>query len=129
MCFIDLRWAEPCVYLFSSSKKMETDSWDDANEWHPDYFECEPSMIPNNPALYADNDFPSWSSPHLAQLEHFWGLCRAYCRDNHLPLLDDDNGVTFAAFCRSLSPLNTAWRASQARYNSVTAPLRAMETD
>lgn len=96
--------------------------WNDTNEWQPDYFECESPLFPSNPHLHADNEFPSWSNEHLEQLEHFWALCREYCRANQLPILDDS--VTFAAFVRSLSPLNRDWRAKAIRRHMVCSPVR-----
>lgn len=107
---------------------MSTDSlmmWsEDANEWQPDVYECEPTPddTKDPPWLHCDSGFPSWCNPHLDQLQQLWSLCREYCRVNHLPLLDDR--VTFAAFCRSLSPLQKDVRNAAVRRRTVTAPVR-----
>ena len=99
------------------------ENYEGPNEWHADYFECEPAPDnTNNPWFYGDTNFPAWSKQHLEQLEHFWSLCREYCRANHLPLLNDN--VSFAAFCRALSPLNDSFRRSVNQRAMVTAAVR-----
>ena len=106
---------------------MDVDNWDDRNDWHPDYFECEaPPVMDDDPHLYADNDYPQWCNPHLPQLEHFFALSREYCRANHLPLLDD--GVTFAAFCRALNPLNPQYRSSKIKVHMISQSCKTQMT-
>lgn len=102
------------------------------DDWRADYFECEPAPgLEDNPLMYADNNFPPWSRPHITQLQHFWSLCREYTHANALPLLDDN--ITFAQFVWSLTGWNhTACvqiaRRHRAHY-SVTAPIRFLETE
>ena len=97
-------------------------------EWDPDYFECEPAPDDShNDWLHVDNGFPKWTNPHIEQLQHFWSLCRVYCKANSLPLLDDS--VTFAAFCRSLSGMHPSAQRSRALRHTVTAPVRWMLSD